>query len=502
VNANERAVDQCVEWALRTNLGGETPPDLRARIAAAARAAVPAAVPPAVSGWRGPRLLLAAAGVVVAVALGALTRGDGAAARVPLQDPVPAPPPKPAPPAARDAAWVVTGSAERVEGVAPDTTALRLLAWPVADGLAAVLARVPRLQRLDLAVAKDCPDLTEADLRAIGAHLTLRELRLTGRRELAPEWLSHLAGLPDLRVLALAHAALGDAAAERVARLPSLEVLDWGFDHALGANGVAAFASVPGLRDLGLRGCTGLDGAALVPLGALRRLERLDLDLCNGAKLTADRRLPVHVAVGAEALLATELMAQGGRNGGVDDGVLAALRACAALRELRVAGCRAVTRAGVEQLAKLPLRRLAVTLPEQDATAFADALPPTLEALSLAWSRRCDDAVLKTVAARLPLLRELDLAQCTAVTDDGLGALLAAASLRKLDLRGCSGLTAAALPHLLAARGLEALDLSGARWVDAEAAAALQALPAMRDFQCRRGGVLIPMPQPPRGRDR
>lgn len=476
---DDAAMERWLPWALRAAADEAPLPDLSAAVAArvASRAAF-AGRGPVPARWPVGHVLLAVAAACVALAVYVLA---------PLATPQPAVAPSARPQGPAEPAWVTVEDGAAFANLDASCTALRLRSWP-ADGRAgAALAHVPSLTHLDLSLV-DAVDrsLDAADVAAIGKLGALRELHLSGRTEIEPAWLEPLAGLPLLETLRLPHVAVGDAGAAAIAKLPSLRVLELAFDPDLTDAGVAALASVPGLRELSLRGCGRLTAAGLAPLAKLRQLERLDLSHVCSRNFGKPRRSTAAMRAQMESMMATESLAAGAASGGVDDSVLATLAACTKLRELRLAGTP-VTSLGLAALAKLPLRALAVSL--RDGAAV-DALPPTIERLDLGWSRQLDDDAIAALGKQLPNLSALSLWQCGACSDDGLRALLAAVVMKDLDLRGCRRLTAAIVPALLEETSLVRLDVSGAAWVDDDVATRLKALPAMREFVNKRGGVM------------
>lgn len=477
---DDETMERWLPWALRAATNEAPLPDLSAAIVArvAAREAF-APQAPSAAPWRVGHVLLAVGAACVAVAVYSLTP---LATTRPAAAPIVRAPQNPIEPV-----WVTVEDAATFAALDAKCTALRLSFWPPDGNAAAALARVPNLTHLDLSLGDALDRNLGADDLAAIAKLGLRELHLGGRTEIESPWLEALAGLPMLEVLRLPHVAVGDTGAAAIAKLPSLRVLELAFDSDLTNEGLAMLANSPGLRELSLRGCGNLTAAGLQSLSQLRQLERLDLSHVCGRNFGKPRRSAPAMRTRSEAMMTTESLVAGTPNGGVDDSVLAALAPCTKLRELRLAGT-SVTSQGLAALAKLPLRVLVVSL--RDSAAIT-ALPPTIEHLDLAWSRHLDGDAIASIGKQLPQLTTLSLMQCAACSDDTLRALLAATTLKDLDLRGCRSLTAAIVPALLEETSLTRLDVSGAAWVDADVAAKLQTLPAMKEFVNRRGGALL-----------
>lgn len=208
--------------------------------------------------------------------------------------------------------WLTVEDAAGLATVPAACTALRC--WPRSADDVAALARLETLARLDLGLAEaqgEQPPLDAAMLRGVAKLASLRELRLDYRTELEPAWLQALESLPLLEAISLRCVAVDDAAAQRLARLPSLRRIDLAFDAALGDAGLAALAAMPQLRELSLQSCSGVTGEGLRVLGRARALTSLDLTFAAGPQTTALRGGP---ATGAfrrrlETMQMMELMA-------------------------------------------------------------------------------------------------------------------------------------------------------------------------------------------------
>jgi hypothetical protein len=387
--------------------------------------------------------------------------------------------------------WMLATTGDELAKVPDDCRALQL-AHADAERIAS-LTRLRNLERLDLSalpgLMPDPVPLSEDALRAVATLTTLHELRLRLRSELQPRWLAHVAALPQLETLLLDYVPIDDAGAAELAKLPSLRRLDLGFSPALTDQGVREIASMAGLRSLSLRGCGQLTAKGLAELGRLQQLEMLDLGSVAGLAAGpgggfAATTIPVGGALGGgrplpagRPQLAVPLRKNPNSDAGVGDETLAALAGCAKLRDLRLGGCPMVTPAGLEKLSRLPLRALDLYVLGSFGP-FLRVLPPTLESLRLAYCRAVTDADLQELGKQLPMLRKLDLSHCTSITDAGLAALFASLPLRELHLRGCSGLTAKSAETLHAATSLEELEVDG-DWVDDAVRAQLPAMPRL-----------------------
>lgn len=182
---------------------------------------------------------------------------------------------------------------ERLRAV--ELVALR--ATPVDDAAARLLASIARLERVDLyaeplgpagvAALAGLPGLAELGLRGASrlraAHVQplagcarLARLSLAQADGLDDGALGPLAGLSRLEALDLTGCVgLGDGVAT-LAALPRLERLSLTRTH-VGPAGLKALAGAPALRELHLRGCPGVNDAALAALGGSTTLRLLSV---------------------------------------------------------------------------------------------------------------------------------------------------------------------------------------------------------------------------------
>lgn len=475
---DERAQEARLDWALGEVVGEKAPPDLLAAVRARLVAPAVPEQQPRSGFWFAAACVLLGVSVIVAVWL---DRRSGAAQAPVMQPDAPVlqqPETEPA--------WVTVGSAEEIDKLAADCTAVRLFPESAQDVEA--LTRLRQLSHLDLGLAatdQDHPPLDAAMLRAVGHLHTLRELRLDYRKEIQPSWLHPLEDLPLLQTLGLRFVPVDDAAAARLVRLGSLSRLELTFDNQLGDAGVAAIAGIRTLRTLSLRGCGNITPRGMAALGRCTQLEQLDLGCVNGTTTWLIRDLPELAPRASSAgirsleqrLLASDMSTSRSVGRGVDDDVLVALSALGRLSVLRLGGAGPVTERGLGAIAGLPLRELDLWVRDAEFAPFVAQLPPTVEKLGLGWCNTLTGADLAALAKRLPRLSELDVSGCTGLADAGLIALLQHCPLRRLNLSGCTGLTRAIVPTVVAKASLSQLVLTGLQWVDAEVLGQLHGRP-------------------------
>jgi hypothetical protein len=456
--------------------------------------------------------------------------------------------------------WRLTAAAgARIRALCPRLVQLDLADCPgVDDRTVADVLQLPKLRRLDLS---RCPGVTASVVFALrstlltevvldetpwltlehaetllrsGKHVrsarrdapafaaAMRALaerhagRLVPRREQV-HTLDDVAALPE-GLAEIEVRGLGDDAAERLARLPTLRRLAFIRSEGrmpLTDTGLAALARLPHLQALELVGAeavtsrglrhllacreleslagsdTTLDDAALELLPAMPALRRLDLTgtrtfgargLAAVARCAAVREL---VLVGCTQLEAADVAGLGrltsltkldltraGRAAG--DVALQGLRSLAELRELRLAE-GAITAAGAPAFASLGrLTTLDLSGNDRLASDGLRWLPASLEVLHLDRCGSLDARVGPLLRERLPALRTLSVAGSAWLDDAGLAALLDLPRLQLLDVKDCAGPTAASLPPVVAARALRQLDASRCPWLSDAAAAELR----------------------------
>lgn len=261
------------------------------------------------------------------------------------------------------------------------------------------------------------PQVSDAELKRMASkapHLsgvTLHELYSSKRRRITAPALSAIAALPDLQVLRL-HA----------------------YVHAQGTQvPFAPLRELPHLVDVQAY-LTRLEAKAGATLP--RHLRRLSI---RGAGEPWDPVMGVDAALeglgGLEELADLELFHTDAADAG-----LRGLLACAAGR--------------LERLSLEGSQRVA-----GEALAGLDA--PRLEVLDLHSTSLSDRGAALLAKAKLPALTRLDLTNCKAITDAGLGHVAGLGTLRELRLDHCTTVTSKGLVKLGDLEGLERLYLRG-----------------------------------------
>lgn len=293
---------------------------------------------------------------------------------------------------------------------------------------------------------------TGRGLAALASLTRLEALVLAIGQDLGPGVVSRLAlALPALRALELSYPGFDDSCCEALAGdarkralLASLKLHD---APALTARGLAALRRMPALASLALDACGGVASGALLGQGALAPgLRSLALRLADFSNMFAGGVLERPPC--AASLVTLDLS-------GCADLADRELRKVAGflpnLEELTLAGCAAVTDAGLSSLTSLRALRALGAGGTRAAGAFAEPLAalPGLTHLSL---RGCGALTEPAVRLLLPLLaglQDLDLSECRAVTDVGVLALAGSlASLGRLNIQGCKGVSRQVLPFV------------------------------------------------------
>lgn len=152
-----------------------------------------------------------------------------------------------------------------------------------------------------------------------------------------------------------------------------------------------------GVTELSLSGCLYLSDAALAHISArCVNLLRLNLSMCETIS---------------------------------DSGVIELQRNCSTIRELNLYGCRRITDRGIASIANLTM----------------------LEELNLGNCRLISDASIHSLASHLPLLRGLNLFQCTQLSNEALKLLSAFRDMRVLSMAMCTALTDVIVVEIVAA---------------------------------------------------
>ena len=322
----------------------------------------------------------------------------------------------------------------------PKLKVLRLYGAGVADDSLAVLDKLLELRELVL----ECPNVTDATAKRLRSQTGLTELSLDGSGFTAAGY-EQLPVFEKLTKLHLDGRITGPAVAQLPVKFPNAEQLF--FNHPRGFND-AEFAPLAQLKKaewIVLSGSPTLTDAAadtLAKMPSLRKIEVGHVGHFTDKGLEKLKGLPN-----------LEMLQLG--SSGVTDAGMAHLAEIPTLRELVLGDPSPITAKGIESLAELPnLRKLALQTPsltddvmphvarmkaleELDlvSSGFTDAaLPPLLELPHLKRLRigefyrqpKLTDAGLKTLAGLKGVDEIIISPLCKGVTDSGVAALKAA----------------------------------------------------------------------------
>jgi hypothetical protein len=353
-------------------------------------------------------------------------------------------------------------------------------AGPISDDGLAHLAGMTEMKRLALGGTK----VTGAGLARLGHMKKLSVLELD-RCPIHDEGLKRLAGFTQMTELSLANAEVSDAGLIHLAGLTRLTKLDLQSNKGVSKAGLSHLRGMKALRELNLS-WGGLEDEGLAHLKGLTSLTRLDL---TATKVTDEGLSAVAGLTKLETLHLPE---------GVTDAGLAHVRDLTDLKELRWGNAKGIRGPGLAHLAGLKkikswglaetgvtdagLAHLkgwthvtSLTLPPQIGGDGLAHLAPlvNLESLYLDGTKVTDAGLVHLV--RLASLWLVSLRE-TRVTDGGLAHLGKVAKLRSLDLRN-TGVSDAGLRHLEKAAGLTYLFVQETRVTEKGAAALKKALP-------------------------
>jgi F-box/leucine-rich repeat protein 14 len=358
----------------------------------------------------------------------------------------------------------------------------------------AIACKLPMLRSLKLAYS----GITDAGVRALARLKHLRELRIVADAAITE------AGLLSLRLI-----------------LPGLQVLEITgniTDAFLGALG-------PGLRELSLWNCPRVTAAGLEAVARLGNLEDLALRRCGPVdatclrRLTRLRRLRLQGVRGCRHVLPSlhrpealvledsdvgdadlrlvrgfgELRHLGlrGSRGVTDAGLRCTLGALRHLRRLDLGSCYKLTDEGLHGLDQLgDLEHLDLSLCSRVTDAGLRGLGGLRKLKNLDLS--CCPAVTdKTLEQAPPGILHLNLHNCVALTDEGLGLIPRLAGLRHLDLGGCTEITDAGMGPLAEMAALAHLDLGQCAKITATGIRTVSANPAFCMTVIDQGGTLL-----------
>lgn len=217
--------------------------------------------------------------------------------------------------------------------------------WNVGDGAAAAIARsCPAMVSLNLATCHALTDKGVADLAAGLSALT--HLDLTSCEQLTDKACSSLAGVDTLTSLSVAWCGIGDAGCEKLATLSLLESLDLSGCESISDEGLKHISRLGGLTTLRLDDSNFSGGkvtdAGLKHVGQLKKLRFLSLNrrkALTDAGVAEIARLPLSAL---EIRFCDKLT----------DRTLRSLVNCESLEMLNLGGCKGMTGAGIAEFQK------------------------------------------------------------------------------------------------------------------------------------------------------
>jgi len=277
---------------------------------------------------------------------------------------------------------------------------------------------------------------TLIDLRSLGAHVATNSAGEIIGIDLARAWLTDadaekLAKLPQLELINLAYTKISDEGLERLAPLKNVKVLDLYYAEAVTDLGIAHLKHWRNLEHLNVRG-TKVTSSLFEHVSKMTRLRFLDV----GNSRVNDDLFEV-----LDDLPQLEHLAFGGNK--MSGAALPLLKSYPALKELSVSG---------QQRTDSGLWSVAVT----DFNIGQIAALSRLEALDLGETNVSDRGVAEL--ARLVNLHALDL-HGTRVTSKGLAALTSLPNLQRLKLWKAKGIDDAAAPIFVQMQKLETLEI-------------------------------------------
>ena len=301
----------------------------------------------------------------------------------------------------------------------------------------------------------DGSSITAEDIALFGRLGELETLRILNCRTLDDGMVASLAGLSNLRSLAVTNTAITDDAVKTIVD------------------------SFPGLVELDLSSNTGLTGTAMKSISSLADLERLDLVQTRFNDLHT-RRLKKQ-----EKLRVLDL--RGNMEAGdLTLGVVGGLPALEAFKHRSTI----VSDDGLENLAESKTLRslLAQDFAISNASGRHLAAIPTLESLEIF---RCQGFGSEGVLALAPLakLERLTLRDLPEVDDAALAVLAELPSLKRLYLHELPSVSDDGLAHVAAAKNLQVLDIWAVPRMTDAAVAAIASLPNLKELSIRETGV-------------
>ena len=454
-DVQDQAMDRRLDAALGEVLGGESAPDVTARVLARAAAGERIAAAdlaaerpdggllrplprPATAAVR--RRWFAAAvlfGVAVVGGVAWLQRrgaeqlaDDPAAGPAPLQEPV------------------ATEHHRQIRSVAEIAKLPRTVTHVefrnLGDRAALALRECPWVEHVEF-IRDDEDPLTAVGIAAVCALPKLRGLQVYGNG--LPEGaLGSIGTARGLQVVHLSSNAVDDAVLVALATLPALRELELVGCLSFHDVGMRAIASMRGLQALDIRGCPQLTTEQLALVGELRALKRLRLASLPNLRDAAV--MPLQNLVDLEDLDLAD--------GRCSSKALQALEPMVRLRRLILADCK--------ELVGSALLHVPVGVEELDLTHCP-----------------LDRSAGPLLAQRFPKLRRLSLWGAGWLDDESFGALLRLPFLEHLMVGDCGGMTPVHLDALRAAKRLVVFDATRSSCVtDQQAAELVASRPKMK----------------------
>lgn len=315
------------------------------------------------------------------------------------------------------------------------------------------------------------PGVTDEAVDKLAKHPSLAVLNFSKRSMVGDEGIAVIKDLPQLTDVSLERAAITDNALKLLAENPKLKYVRVPRTSVSDA-GVAHLAAAPQVVLLDLLECPGVTGKSLTVIGQLKNLRNLrlfgaeirDEHMPQLAGLTQLEALGLqYCRVGDEGLDAIsglsklkELNLYGTK---VTDGGFPALGRLTGLQKLRLRETGVRGEKNLPELAKLTsLRELDLSeSPVQDSIVEALVQLPQLESLNL-WNTQFTDAGAEKLSG-IKSLRELNLDNLWNISDVALKAAGQLPELRFLHVGGTS-VTDEGLVHLEGLKHLETIHLT------------------------------------------
>ena len=215
---------------------------------------------------------------------------------------------------------------------------LRSLSIEGVEISSAGLRTLKNLQNLEILRIGWSKGVSDEALAPVAEMSSLKELLISGNKEVTGSGFKHLEGHPNLRNLKASGTSITDDAFAHIGRIPNLEFLDLARSEGLTGSGLENLSRLP-LTTLLLQRSP-IQGDGLLKLASLTTLETLNLGQCEA--------LDAKVIRGLAALSKLKHLDLSGTS--VDDDILAEFANFPALEHLSVNACGSVTGTGASAL--------------------------------------------------------------------------------------------------------------------------------------------------------